>query len=85
MGRTVINMKRKGIPDWGGGDGLSKGVEVGGGGGMDRGKCSQRKADPLLHTPLTPHPASANRKWRRIRPALNKEVRIKSLHLFPKV
>lgn len=29
MGRTVINMKRKGIPDWGGGDGLSKGVEVG--------------------------------------------------------
>ena len=29
MGRTVINIKRKGIPDWGGGDGLSKGVEVG--------------------------------------------------------
>lgn len=29
MGRTVINMKRKGIPDWGGGDGLSKGVEGG--------------------------------------------------------
>ena len=45
---------------------------------MDRGKCSQRKADPLLHTPLTPHPASANGKWRRIRLALNKEVRIKS-------